>query len=61
MAEQFSDERIRDLAHGAMRLYEGFEEIYRPLLVEAVLRQLPPEFDRRRVERILESMVPYQM
>jgi uncharacterized protein YecE (DUF72 family) len=60
MPELISDDLIRHLANDALHLYHGFDEVYRPLLVEAVLCQLPPDFDRKRVERILAEMVPYQ-
>jgi hypothetical protein len=60
MGDEIGDDRIRHLAADALRLYNGFAEIYRPLLVEAVLCQLPPDFDRIRVEQILAEMVPYQ-
>ena len=58
MQDQFSDEVLRQLTHNALRLYSGFTEIYHGHLVEAVMRNLPPEFDRGRVERIVHEVAP---
>jgi hypothetical protein len=58
MQDQINDEELRHLTHDALRLYSGFTEIYQGHLVEAVMRKLPPEFDRGRVERIVREVAP---
>lgn len=52
------DAHIHHLTKEALQLYDGFEEIYRPLIIEAVMRNLPPEFDRDRVDRVVAQYVP---
>jgi hypothetical protein len=59
--DAITDDQIRELIGGAIRLYVGFDEVYRPHLAEAVLRQLPPDFDRSRVDRLLAEALPYQL
>jgi hypothetical protein len=56
-----TDDRLLALISDAMDLYAGFDEVYRPHIAEAVLRHLPPEFDRTRLDRLLEEHMPYQM
>lgn len=56
MNEEIGDQRLRELAENALRLYEGFEEVYPTLLIEAMMRHLPPEFDRSRVERVVSEL-----
>ncbi|MDF2631264.1 MAG: hypothetical protein K0R39_5095 [Symbiobacteriaceae bacterium] len=58
MPDQFSDEVLRRLTHDALHLYSGFDEVYHGHLVEAVMRNLPPEFDRDRVERVVHDVAP---
>lgn len=57
MNQEISDDTIRHLAADAMRLYHGFDEIYAGHVIEAVMRHLPPDFDRRRVSRIVYEFV----
>jgi len=56
--DQVSDQHLRALTSDALQLYSDFDEIYKGHLVEAVMRNLPPEFDRDRVERMVETMAP---
>ena len=58
MQDQINDEELRHLTRAALHLYSGFTELYHGHLVEAVMRKLPPEFDRDRVERIVREMAP---
>lgn len=53
-----TDDHLRYLTQEALDLYDGFEEIFRPVIVEAVMRNLPPEFDRDRVEQVVAQYVP---
>ena len=57
MGDQTSDDRIRHLTSDALRLYQDFDEVFKGNLVEAVMRHLPPDFDRGRVERIVSEFV----
>ncbi len=57
MGGEISDEQIRQLTGNALQLYEGFDEIFHGHVVEAVMRHLPQEFDRKRVERIVSEYV----
>lgn len=57
MEQEVSDDRLRYLTTDALRLYEGFDEVFHGHIVEAVMRNLPPEFDRRRVEQIVSEYV----
>lgn len=57
MGEQFTDEQIRQLTQGALQLYAGFDEVFHGHIVEAVMRHLPPDFDRRRVERVVSEYI----
>jgi len=54
---RISDDDLRHLASDALRLYQGFDEVFKGHIVEAVLRHLPPEFDRQRVERIVSESI----
>lgn len=56
MGDNISDDRIRHLTSDALRLYQGFDEVSRGQIIEAVLRYLPPDFDRKRVERIVSEL-----
>jgi hypothetical protein len=58
MNDWISDEELRRLTGDAMLLYSDFEEIYKGHLVEAVMRNLPPEMDRSRVEQIVAQVAP---
>lgn len=57
MQEQISDDRIRHLTADAARLYSDFDERLPGHVIEAVMRHLPPDFDRQRVERIVSEML----
>jgi hypothetical protein len=58
MIDPVSDDRLRHLVQDALRMYEGFAEQPEPILVEAVMRQLPPDFDRQRVRSIIREFNP---
>lgn len=58
MPDQINDDVLRHLTYDALHLYSGFAEIYHGHLVEAVMRNLPPEFDRDRVERVVREVAP---
>lgn len=58
MPDVVNDEVLRHLTYDALHLYSGFDEVFHGHLVEAVMRNLPPEFDRRRVERVVREVAP---
>jgi len=58
MPDVYNDEVLRHLTYDALHLYQDFDEVFHGHLVEAVMRNLPPEFDRRRVERIVKEVAP---
>ncbi|HYG60247.1 MAG TPA: hypothetical protein VD902_19435 [Symbiobacteriaceae bacterium] len=58
MPHTVSDDHLRALTADALQLYGDFDEVYKGHLVEAVMRNLPPEFERERVERIVAEMAP---
>lgn len=58
MNDSISDADIRRLTSDALLLYSDFDEVYRGHVIEAVMRNLPPEIDRTRVEQIVAAMAP---
>jgi hypothetical protein len=52
-----SDDTLRHMTSDALRLYQGFEEIFPEHIIEAVMRNLSPEFDRERVQQIVAEFV----
>lgn len=57
MQDAITDDTIRHLTVEALQLYRGFDEVFPGHLIEAVMVHLPTDFDRQRVETIVNEMI----